>query len=112
MTEDPEDRLGRLLRASSVPQRDPLFRIRLLERRERQRYRKQTVVQWVIVVLLMVVPLLLWVAMPGRGAQWLVPHLARDGVIAMFVLALLAAAAVSTRGLLQAARWLRRSPRI
>jgi hypothetical protein len=112
MTEDLDDRLGRLLRASSVPQRDALFRIQLLERREWKRYRKQTVAQWVIVLLLMAVPLLLWVAMPDRAAQRLVPQLARDGLVAMFILALLVAAAFSTRGILQAARWLRRSPRI
>jgi hypothetical protein len=112
MTEDLDDRLGRLLRASSVPQRDALFRIRLLERRERQRYRKHTVVQWVIVVLLTAVPLLLWAVMPDRGAERLVLPLARGGFVAMLILALVAAAAFATRGVLQAARWLRRIPRI
>jgi hypothetical protein len=112
MTEDVDSRLGRLLRASSVPQRDALFRIRLLERREWQRYRRQMAAQGVIVVLLLVVPLLLWVAMPDRAAHRMAPELVSRGLVAMFILALLAAATFSMRGILQAARWLRHGPRI
>lgn len=37
------DTIGRLLLATAPPARDPFFRIRILERRERQRYKTRTV---------------------------------------------------------------------
>jgi hypothetical protein len=42
MTDDVDSRLRALLLAGAPPERDPLFRIRVLERRERERYRRQS----------------------------------------------------------------------
>lgn len=108
MTEDIDSQLGRLLRASPVPQRDALFRIRILERGERERYRRQTFVQWAVVVLLVALPLVLWWVGRGSVAQASMPELMGEGLFGAFAVALLAAAALSVRGILQAVRWLRR----
>jgi hypothetical protein len=41
MIEQEDDQLTRLLRHHEPPARDPLFRIRVLERRERKRFRQE-----------------------------------------------------------------------
>lgn len=114
MTEDIDSKLGRLLRADRIAERDPLFRVRLLERGEQQRYRRQARTQWAILALLVAVPLLLWLAWPDRMMLSRLPvsQLLRDGLFAAFVLALVAAVVFSLRGILQAARWLRRGQRL
>ena len=42
MTQDQEERLGRLLREDAPPKRDPLFRLGVLERREHQRFQRRS----------------------------------------------------------------------
>jgi len=113
MTEEIDDRLGRLLRADSVPQRDALFRIRLLERGERQRYRRQAAVQRAVLVLLVAAPLILWWITPEALSRARAPvsQLLREALLVAFVLALVAAVGFSVRGILQAVRWMRGSPR-
>jgi len=41
MTADLDQRIAQLLNANAPPERDPLFRIQLLARRERQRFRRR-----------------------------------------------------------------------
>ena len=41
MNQDLDTQLGQLLRQDAPPERDPAFRIALLERRERQRYQRR-----------------------------------------------------------------------
>lgn len=110
MAEDIDSQIGRLLRADGVPERDALFRIRLLERGEQQRYRRRARMQWFILVLLVLLPLVLWLAAPDRATMSRIPlsELLRYGLGSGFALALLASAAFSLRGVIQAARWLHR----
>lgn len=114
MTEGIDSKLGRLLRTDRVPERDALFRIRLLERGEQQRYRRQARLRWAALALLVVVPMMLRLLGPDRGVLSRVPvsQVLRDGLLVTFVLALAAAVVFSLRGILQAARWLRRGQRL
>lgn len=109
MSDEIDGRLGRLLRGDSVPERDALFRIRLLERGERRRYLRRTRLQWSVPALLVLLPLVGLVG-PHRGDISNIPmsELVRDGLAAAFILALLASTVLSARGVVQAARWLRR----
>jgi hypothetical protein len=97
MTQDIDERLGRLLREDAPPERDALFRIRLLERREHQRFRHRSLVLLAGAVVLAVIP-----AIAFTVANPLVA-----GLIAVFSAALIAAGLFSVRGVLQAVRWLR-----
>jgi len=56
MSRTTDDQLGRLLREDAPPVRDPLFRIGLVERRERQRYRQRLRKRVLIAALLAVLP--------------------------------------------------------
>ncbi len=42
MTDDVDSKLSALLLSGAPPARDPLFRIRVIERRERERYRQRS----------------------------------------------------------------------
>jgi hypothetical protein len=99
MTQDIDDRLGRLLRQGAPPERDPLFRIRLLERRERRRFRQRSLLLLGGGAALVVLPVLVF----GLAADPLAA-----GLVLVFSLAAIAASLVSARGVLQAVRWLRR----
>jgi hypothetical protein len=44
MTEQHDERLGRLLREDAPPERDALFRLSVLQRRERQRFQRLSLV--------------------------------------------------------------------
>ena len=98
MTQDIDERLGRLLRADAPPERDPLFRIRLLERREQRRFRQRSLTLLVGAAVLTVIPAI---------TLALVDNPIAAGVIAAFVVALIGAGLASFRGLLHAVRWLR-----
>jgi O-antigen/teichoic acid export membrane protein len=98
MTQDTDDRLGRLLREDAPPERDPLFRIRLLERREHRRFRQRSLALLVGAAVLTVIPAITLALMDNPIAA---------GVAAVFCVALLGAGLASFRGLLQAVRWLR-----
>ena len=52
MSEDIDERLGRLLREDAPSDRSALFRLGVLERRERQRFRKRSTVLAVAAVVL------------------------------------------------------------
>lgn len=49
-------RLSRLLRADAPPENDPMFRIRLIERREQQLYRQRARVRLGVTIALLVLP--------------------------------------------------------
>ena len=99
MNEQIDARIGDLLRADAPPERDAFFRIALLERRERQRYRRRTRT-------LLIGATLLGLLGPGL-AQVHNPFAAT--LIAAFCLVLVGASLRSVRGVLQALRWVRGS---
>ena len=98
MTDDLDERLGRLLREGSPPERDPMFRIQVLERREQRRFRQRslTLLAGAVAVGLFPAVFLALVADPLTAA-----------LVGVFSLALIAAGLFSVRGVLQAMRWLR-----
>lgn len=100
MTQDYDDVLGRLLRADAPAERDPMFRIRLLERRARQRYQRRSRLLLGVAAALMVVPAAVLALATDRLAAALVVG---------FSVALAAATLVSARGVLQVVRHLRKS---
>ena len=100
MTEDQDTALGRLLRSDAPSERDVSFRIGLIERRERQRFRKRSLLQIVAAVMLVVLPAI---------AFALVTEPLAAGLIGVFGISLTAAAVLSARGMRQAMRWLRQS---
>src|SRR6185295_15934048 len=103
MTHDLDDKIGRLLREDAPPERDPLFRISVLERRERASYRRKNQILLagaVLIVLLAIASTLLIDAVNLRD-------LLSAGLIAVLVLALVTAGLFSVRGVLQVVRQLR-----
>jgi hypothetical protein len=54
MTEDKDPRIADLLRADAPPARDPMFRIKVLERREHQQFQQRsfTMLAGVLVIIL------------------------------------------------------------
>ena len=54
MSEDRDDRMVEFLRQAAPPARDPVFRLRVLERRERRQFRRQlfTMLAGLLVILL------------------------------------------------------------
>jgi hypothetical protein len=98
MTQDIDERLGQLLREDAPPERDPLFRIRLLERREQRRFRQRSLTLAVGAVALGAFPAV-FLGLVGD------PLMA--GLVAVFSLAVMTATLFSVRGVLQAVRWLR-----
>jgi hypothetical protein len=99
MSRYPDEKLGALLREGRVPERDPLFRIRLLERREQQHFRRRAWLLRVALAVLMVLPAI-GLALGSR----LLPV----SLIVVFVAACIAAAVFSFRGLKLLWRQLRR----
>lgn len=93
-----DEELGRLLRADAPPERDALFRIQVLERRERHRYRRLAMKRLVVTAALITLPAVLLVDEPIKAALFV-----------LFGLALSAALVVSFQGLRQALRWTRQS---
>ena len=100
MTEDLDKKLGRLLRGDAPPERDPLFRIRVLERRERQRFQRRSQTLLAVAVVAAVLPALILTL----GTDLIVP-----GLIAVFCIAVIAASLFSVRSVLQVVRQLRGS---
>jgi hypothetical protein len=103
MTQDLDAKLGRLLREGAPPERDPLFRIRVLERREQRRYQRRTVAllagSGLILLLAVAVGLVVDVTS--------VAGMVRAGSITVLVSAVAAAALFSVRGVLQVMHHLR-----
>jgi hypothetical protein len=50
MTDDLDQRIAHLLNANAPPERDPVFRIQLLARRERKRFQRRAL--WILYALL------------------------------------------------------------
>jgi hypothetical protein len=68
MTDDEQDdRLARLLLRAAPPEHDPLFRIKVLERRERQRFRRSVLLLIAGVLAIMVA---LFVGFRMRGEAY------------------------------------------
>lgn len=99
MNDDVDSKLGALLLADAPPERDPMFRIRVLERRERERYgrRLRGLLAGASLVLLV-----------HGVALLLAPDVFTAGVGAVIGLAILGAGAVSATAVLRVARALRR----
>jgi hypothetical protein len=97
MNEQIDARIGDLLRTDAPPERDALFRIGLLERRERQRYRSRTRTLLIGATLL---------GLLGLGLAHVHNPFAAT-LITAFCLVLVGAGLRSARGVLQALRWLR-----
>jgi len=105
MSEHLDEELGRLLREDAPAERDALFRIGLLEHRERRRYesrRRMLFASAVAAALLFVVLMTLWRSLPRE-------KLLSTGLVAVFGIALILASVVSIRGAHQALRWMRGS---
>jgi cobalamin biosynthesis protein CobD/CbiB len=97
-----DQQLGELLRAGAPPERDPLFRIRLIERRAHQRFRqrRQRLVGAAVAVALL--PAIGYAAITASGASLL------TGVLALlFGGALVTAVLFSFRGVRDVVRQLR-----
>jgi amino acid permease len=92
-----DEKLGELLRSDAPPTRDAMFRLSVLERRERQRYQRKSVILAASAIMLAVV---LWV---GFNAA--------DRIATFFVaalcIALAGACVLSVPGVLQLVRRLR-----
>lgn len=99
MSQDPGRKLGALLREGGVPERDPLFRIRVLERRERQQFRRRAWLLRAALTVLVVLPAIGF----ALGSKLLVA-----GLIAVFGGACIAAGVFSARGVRVLWRQLRR----
>ena len=102
MSNQLDERLGQLLRQGAPPERDPMFRIALLERRERQRYQRR---QWTVLAgaALLGVLFVILVALNHTlgDRMWMVL------LAAIFCTAAVAASVHSLRGVLQVVRHLR-----
>jgi len=92
MNQDVDERLGRLLRADAPPERDALFRLRVIERRERLRYRHRTLTLLGAAAL---------TALLGVASFTAVQSPFAAGAIALLGLAVVTAGVLSVRGVLQ-----------
>jgi len=99
MTDDLDSKLGALLRAGAPPERDPLFRIRVLERRERERYRRRSRA---------LLAGALCVTLIHAVALVLAPDVFTAGASAVLGLAILGAGALSAASVVRVVRSLRR----
>lgn len=101
-------KLRNLLRADAPAERDPFFRIALLERRTRQQYlrRQRTLLAAAILAAMLGAIALKLISGFGQGL-WS-GEVLRGALICVFCIALVAACLVSARGLRQALRQLRR----
>ncbi len=102
MTQDTDSKLGALLRADAPPERDTLFRIAVVEHRERRRYRQPLTMLTVVSAALAVLPAIVLTVVANR---------LEAGLIALFCVGLLAAGLFSVRGVLQVVRGLRQDAR-
>lgn len=105
MGQELDEMLGSLLREGGIPPRDPMFRIRVLERREHQRYRKRQRTLLLTLVATLVIPGMCLVAASALPAS----RLLGIGAATLFGAALLAAGLSSAQGMMQALRWIRRT---
>lgn len=103
MNNNLDDRLGQLLRQDAPPERDPAFRVGLLERRERQRYKRRQ--RWVLASATLLAVLLALVVGLSQGLGL---RLWMTSLVALFCVAALAAFLGSIRGVMLALRHLRR----
>lgn len=106
---DQDEKLRRLLRADAPPERDPHFRIALLERRTRQRYQRRQRILLAGTIVLAVLGSIALYFISTFGKDLLSMELLRPVLVILFVLALVAASLTSARGLWQALRQLRGS---
>jgi hypothetical protein len=107
MNEPLDERLGRMLREDAPAERDALFRIGLLEYRERRRYegrRRMLLASAVAAVIVFAAIVTLTRNLPREG-------LLGTGLVVVFGIALIMASVVSIRGARQALHWLRSSRR-
>ena len=102
MTQDLDDKIGQLLREDAPAERDALFRISVLERREQRHYRRKSL----ILLAGGAFTLILAIAF-GLLVDLTVADLLGAGLIVALVLALIAASLFSVRGVLQVVRQLR-----
>lgn len=98
MIDDLDERLGGWLRADAPPERDPLFRVALIERRERQRFRRRSRALLSAAAASAVLPAVAFTVAPDPFAA---------GLIAALCMALIAAALLSARGVVRVMRLLR-----
>jgi hypothetical protein len=102
MNENLDEKLGQLLRQDAPPERDPAFRIALLERRERQRYQhRQRMVLACGAMLAVLLAVVFTLSRTLGDRMWAVL------LIATFCAALAAASLFSVRGVLMVVRHLR-----
>lgn len=92
MKQDVDERLCRLLLTDAPPERDPLFRLRVIERLEHRRYRHRSLLLLAGAVL---------TALLGAASFAAVEAPLAAGVIALLGMAVVTAAALSIRGVLQ-----------
>jgi O-antigen/teichoic acid export membrane protein len=105
MNQNLDAKLGALLRVGSPPERDPAFRLAVLERQERRRYQRRLRTLVILAVMALVAPILVYSLATGIPAA----SLLRGALVAALIAALLAASVFSLRGVQQAARWMRRN---
>jgi hypothetical protein len=94
-----DEKLGQLLRQDAPPERDPAFRIGLLERRERQRYERRQ--RWVLASAVMVV---VFIGVIVGLSQALGVRMWMTSLVAFFCAAAVAACLGSVRGVMLAVR--------
>lgn len=104
MNGNPDERLGQLLRQDAPPDRDPAFRISLLERSERQRFeRRQRMILAGAGALAFLLSLFVILVQATGGRPWMV------ALAVLFGAAVVAASVVSFRGVLLVVGHLRRN---
>lgn len=106
---DQDEKLRNLLRADAPPERDPHFRIALLERRTRQLYQRRQRMVLASAIVLAVLGILALKIVSTLGKDLLSTEVLRPALIVLFTLALVVAGMSSARGLWQALRQFRRS---
>ena len=104
MSQELDDKLGVLLRAGAPPERDPAFRIAVLERQQLQRYRRRLRLHISVTVAALLAPLLIYPLVTGIPAA----SLLRGTLVVTLIGGVLAAAVFSLRGMRQAVRWMKR----
>ena len=104
MNQDLDTKLGQLLRQGAPPERDPAFRIALLERRERQRYQsRQRLVLAAGALLAVLFAVVVTLNRTLGDRMWMVL------LAAAFCAAVVVAGLFSLRGVLLVVRHLRRN---
>ena len=106
MNSNSDEALAGLLLAGAPPERDPFFRIALIERRTRQRYRQRQRMLLAIAAVAALLPVLAFAAIQSLGAALLPATLAF-----IFGGGLVAASVFSLRGVRQVMRQVRAAQR-